>query len=94
MLEDAERLRSRAWLDRHVIKMDPAGNLHEWDEERDGKEIKELFIAVGIAVDKHLTLAGLGAAERDRPALDVFVQGMGISPETLGAISTPADGVH
>lgn len=74
LLDDIDRLRPMLFESRLVVgKYDQISMV-----EPTTTDVKNLLISIGIALDKHIALTKLDSDDRDLPAVDAWLQSLGV----------------
>jgi hypothetical protein len=74
LLVDFGRLRERAWSPYTVKTTDGNGTVISYEvEERPARDMKDLYLAMAIVLDKHMVLDKYDSDARDLPAVDAWM---------------------
>jgi transposase-like protein len=78
MLDDVDKLRAMLFepVDRVHYSV-TNGEVH-YETAPSPDELRNLFTSIGIAIDKHLVLDRADSDDRDLPAVEIFLRGMGV----------------
>lgn len=79
LLDDLDRIRTMMFseVERHHFSVTKGDETYH--ASASAGEIKDLFIAAGIALDKHLLLVRTDSDDRDLPAVDQWLLEMGLA---------------
>lgn len=78
LLTDAQRLRRMFTAPMTRVHFSVTNGREEYEAPAVPGEIKDLAIAMGILLDKHLALVKHDSDDRDRPAVDKWLEAMGV----------------
>lgn len=76
LLDDLDRLRKMMFEPTTRVHFSVTNGREEYEAQPSSGEIKDLFIAAGIAIDKHLVLVRTDSDDRDLPAVDQWISAM------------------
>lgn len=77
-IELATKLRGLMFEERTVRTTDGQGTVVEYQLEPSARDWKDTMTAYGIALDKHLVLVRHDSDDRDLPAVDKWLEAMGV----------------
>lgn len=83
LLDDLDTVRSQLFAERTRVHYSVAEGRAEYTAPPTPSELRDLIVALGVLIDKHLVLARHDSDDRDMPAVDKWIASMLGDPEAL-----------